>query len=393
MSAREMLTGQINKLEMLRGYSAYEIAVKNGFEGTETEWLESLQSESTQAAIDAAERAETAADNAEETIETKTATAVSAIEDAEVTAVTEAVGIIKSAESEAVAHIAELADGAYDIVQTMGDSETQVMSQAAVTREVDKTTKLAHNDMGLCDYYNVFKHEATNWATKLETNIAQETNGVRLTATSEGGTIVGCTSTQWGFPIGQRVAIILDVESSATKTASLYVRNNATTTAFSTSTSVLAGNNQIALIAESSTYEMNLLDIRISNCAEGMTLLIKKAIVFPLSDDNFGTDIDYKQLFRHYWMSKNRITNPKEILVMSEIPNSTQAVNTSGGIITITHLAMLDSFSSTCRTDTIEEVENKVIETRIVPNVFGGGTMVITTNTKTYYTEVTYNGI
>ena len=31
------------QLDSWRGYSAYEIAVKNGFEGTEEEWLESLK--------------------------------------------------------------------------------------------------------------------------------------------------------------------------------------------------------------------------------------------------------------------------------------------------------------------------------------------------------------
>lgn len=30
--------------QVLRGYSAYEIAVQNGFEGTEEEWLDSLVS-------------------------------------------------------------------------------------------------------------------------------------------------------------------------------------------------------------------------------------------------------------------------------------------------------------------------------------------------------------
>ena len=31
------------RLENWRGYSAYEIAVRNGFRGTETEWLEQLK--------------------------------------------------------------------------------------------------------------------------------------------------------------------------------------------------------------------------------------------------------------------------------------------------------------------------------------------------------------
>ncbi len=37
------LRGQLKGLEKLRGYSAYEIAVMNGFDGTEEEWLESLR--------------------------------------------------------------------------------------------------------------------------------------------------------------------------------------------------------------------------------------------------------------------------------------------------------------------------------------------------------------
>ncbi len=37
------LRGTMNMLEKLQGYSAYEIAVINGFEGTEAEWLESLR--------------------------------------------------------------------------------------------------------------------------------------------------------------------------------------------------------------------------------------------------------------------------------------------------------------------------------------------------------------
>ena len=37
------LRGKINRLEELRGYNAYEVAVINGFSGTEEEWLASLQ--------------------------------------------------------------------------------------------------------------------------------------------------------------------------------------------------------------------------------------------------------------------------------------------------------------------------------------------------------------
>lgn len=39
------LQGEFNKLTELRGYSAYDIAVLNGFEGSEEEWLKSLKGE------------------------------------------------------------------------------------------------------------------------------------------------------------------------------------------------------------------------------------------------------------------------------------------------------------------------------------------------------------
>lgn len=39
----KILRGKINRLDELRGYSAYEIALIHGFKGTEEEWLESLK--------------------------------------------------------------------------------------------------------------------------------------------------------------------------------------------------------------------------------------------------------------------------------------------------------------------------------------------------------------
>lgn len=41
----ETLRGKMNRLYELRGYSAYEVAVINGFVGTVGEWLESLRGE------------------------------------------------------------------------------------------------------------------------------------------------------------------------------------------------------------------------------------------------------------------------------------------------------------------------------------------------------------
>ena len=42
-TADKKVRGKINGLETIRGYSAYEIALIHGFEGTEEEWLESLK--------------------------------------------------------------------------------------------------------------------------------------------------------------------------------------------------------------------------------------------------------------------------------------------------------------------------------------------------------------
>lgn len=40
-----ILRGRLHEMDTLRGYSAYEIAVINGFKGTEKEWLASLKGE------------------------------------------------------------------------------------------------------------------------------------------------------------------------------------------------------------------------------------------------------------------------------------------------------------------------------------------------------------
>lgn len=42
LKSRKTLRGRINRLDILT-VNAYEIAVKNGFKGTEEEWLESLK--------------------------------------------------------------------------------------------------------------------------------------------------------------------------------------------------------------------------------------------------------------------------------------------------------------------------------------------------------------
>lgn len=47
IDAPTQLSGNLSN-PVLRGYSAYEVAVQNGFEGTEQEWLESLKGQITE---------------------------------------------------------------------------------------------------------------------------------------------------------------------------------------------------------------------------------------------------------------------------------------------------------------------------------------------------------
>jgi phage-related protein len=44
-NVKEQIVGSIHKVNQIPGYSAYEVAVRNGFNGTEAEWLASLKGE------------------------------------------------------------------------------------------------------------------------------------------------------------------------------------------------------------------------------------------------------------------------------------------------------------------------------------------------------------
>ena len=99
----ESIFGCIIDPDVIRGKSAYEIAVDNGFEGSEVEWLEYMQSQT---------RA-----NAEEVIRQAN----------------KAYDMIVDAREDAIDTMESMARDAYDIVQTSGYGSTKVMSQVAVT--------------------------------------------------------------------------------------------------------------------------------------------------------------------------------------------------------------------------------------------------------------------
>jgi hypothetical protein len=49
VSEKNVIVGKIGNINSIHGKSAYEIALINGFKGTEQEWLESLKCELTEA--------------------------------------------------------------------------------------------------------------------------------------------------------------------------------------------------------------------------------------------------------------------------------------------------------------------------------------------------------
>ena len=102
----EPICGYVIDPDTVRGSSAYEIAVKHGFQGSEEAWLESMQKQTRV--------------NAEEVIHEADA----------------AYEMLKEARDEAVAYIESLSEGAYSIVQTDGFDSACVMSQKAVTDSV-----------------------------------------------------------------------------------------------------------------------------------------------------------------------------------------------------------------------------------------------------------------
>lgn len=162
------LTGAVLDPKVIRGKSAYEIAVMHGFDGTEEEWLDSLGKEAEKRAAQAIEDANKAT---EDLIMANTTGAVN-IGIAEGIAIeridrlrSDAMASIDEAKTKALQEI-ELAA---EIVQTTGESEAAVMSQKAVTECV----KTVQDDLN--SQYNITNIES--WEEGLSINV---TNGNEL---------------------------------------------------------------------------------------------------------------------------------------------------------------------------------------------------------------------
>ena len=145
-----VLRGTITNPEVIRGKSAYEIAVMHGFDGTEEEWLESLTKQTRVNAEDVIEAADKSIERIEE----------SSAENRESIAATGAEALTDIAEAKATM-LSEI-ELAAEIVQTTGESETAVMSQAAVTKEIRRLSGdigVLENAVGLA-FDNLFYVES-----------------------------------------------------------------------------------------------------------------------------------------------------------------------------------------------------------------------------------------
>ena len=131
------LRGSLSIPDAIHGKSAYEIAVAHGFDGTEEEWLASLERAQSEAVEEAAEQAKT-------DIANDRRKALLDIEQAYAEVTTDAAQALTDI-AEAKTTMLEEIEIAGEIVQTTGDSETAVMSQKAITEEINGISDLVHD--------------------------------------------------------------------------------------------------------------------------------------------------------------------------------------------------------------------------------------------------------
>jgi hypothetical protein len=153
-----VLRGVITNPDVIRGKSAYEIAVAHGFEGTEEEWVESLHDDAKakraeEAAVDArqsaneAQASQESASASAKIAEQAASTATALVEENSASAAQAATA---KADEVIAQRVAELG-----VVQTMGDSVTAAMSQKAVTDVFDTMRRDVAED--------VYPHIVYNW--------------------------------------------------------------------------------------------------------------------------------------------------------------------------------------------------------------------------------------
>lgn len=162
-----VLRGVITNPDKIYGKSAYEIAVKHGYDGTEAEWIASVEAnrvateeakevvlESEKTVIECAQSARASRDEAVLKAESARVSMVSASQFAlnanshMVEAAISATQAQIAAETaqEAKKKLLEEIELAAEIVQTTGESETAVMSQKAVTERISRCLSIESDD-------------------------------------------------------------------------------------------------------------------------------------------------------------------------------------------------------------------------------------------------------
>lgn len=142
------LRGSLSIPDAIHGKSAYEIAVAHGFDGTEEEWLLHLERAQSEAVEEAAEQAITDIANTKQT-------ALTEIETAHTEITTDAAQALTDIAEAKATMLGEI-EAVSNIVQTIGDSETAVMSQKAVTDIISTE----YTDFTMID--GAFVHKANN---------------------------------------------------------------------------------------------------------------------------------------------------------------------------------------------------------------------------------------
>ena len=120
MSENRNLKGKINKLHEIHGYSAYELAVINGFKGSEAEWLDSLKADFDERADDAKASIDAEVENV---IVPKAIAEITATTESEKQKVTdvgnEAVDVIKGERRASIAEFEEAAQEQAEILKAV----------------------------------------------------------------------------------------------------------------------------------------------------------------------------------------------------------------------------------------------------------------------------------
>lgn len=212
-----ILRGTVVNPDKIYGKSAYEIAVKHGYDGTEAEWIAEIDANRITGAemLAYAQSARASRDEAVLKAESARVSMVSASQFASnanshmVEAAVSATQAQLAAETaqEAKKKLLEEIELAAEIVQTTGDSETAVMSQKAVTNEIKSNVVALESD------------HATLLPNGTDLDTLLEPGNFKVQTLSQGSSMVNAPAPHAGRLIVMRT-------SQHSRVLQVYVSNN-----------------------------------------------------------------------------------------------------------------------------------------------------------------------